>query len=125
MLVEHVTFSSVMDLLRNMVSMEYVIVYASGIYVRFYIQNVKTEQVNSEYIDTSTSSQYMDGQINCNSTENCTVQCDTFNGCRNADIFCPDNYSCLIRCIASSNSIDNNCREYVNMHFSPYSHKQR
>eukprot|EP01083_Nonionella_stella_P128988 391037_1 len=49
-------------------------------------------------IDTSSPNEFYGGQINCSSTENCTVICDEQDSCTEATIYCPRNYSCGIHC---------------------------
>eukprot|EP01083_Nonionella_stella_P220965 790022_1 len=51
-----------------------------------------------ETIDTSSPHQFIDGIINCSSTENCTVICDEDSSCVGTTIYCPQNYSCDIHC---------------------------
>eukprot|EP01083_Nonionella_stella_P187787 690854_1 len=64
-----------------------------------------------ETIDTSSPHQFIDGIINCSSTENCTVICDEDSSCVGTTIYCPQNYACDIICTVPSSNDDGVCED--------------
>ena len=61
---------------------------------------------SAQIINTNSNGQYQNSAINCNNNEECTIICDTFEGCDSATINCPKDYPCTIECVG-----DTSCKE--------------
>ena len=67
-----------------------------------------TQPINSLQIINANVNDHKDGDIFCSGNEDCQINCNSVQSCRNTEIYCPIGYNCHIFCDSNRACQDTN-----------------